>query len=277
MSYAQSSPAGPDLLDRLADLLPNVLAAIALILVGWVVASLVRRLGVRLVAAWAPRVAARAGRLTRSPEAETRFVRAGADRRVQRVVGNVVFWVVFLFFLATATETLGLPVVTTWLAGIVAYLPRVVAALAVGLLGLLAGNLARGAVTAAGSRAGFAHPRLLGGLAQGLILVVTAIIGFDQLGIQMTFLMVLASVVAATVLGSGALAFALGARTAVSNIIGSYYLTQVYKVGHQVRIGATQGRILDITSTSVIIATPEGRVVVPAKAFGEERSTLVPE
>ncbi|HEX4862511.1 MAG TPA: hypothetical protein VFV02_00465, partial [Acidimicrobiales bacterium] len=107
------------------------------------------------------------------------------------IVGNVVFWVVLLFFIASATEALGLPVITTWLSGIVAYLPQLLAALVIALLGLLAGNIARGVVTAATSRAGFAYPKFLGGLTQGLILVATAVVGFDQLGIEMTFLIVL--------------------------------------------------------------------------------------
>jgi small-conductance mechanosensitive channel len=278
MTQAQeSSTSFGNFLSRVGELLPNIVAALGLILLGWFVAYLGRRLAVRLMGAWVPRLAGRVGRMTRSPEAEQRLARAGADDRFQAVVGNVVFWIVFLFFLASATEALGLPVITTWLSGIVAYLPQLVAGLAIALLGLLAGNMARGAVTAATSRAGFAYPKLLGGVAQGLILVVTAVVGFDQLGIKITFLIVLVGIVIATMLGSGALAFALGARTAVSNIIGSYYLHQVYQVGHQVRIAGTQGKILEITPTSVIIGTPTGRVVVPGKTFSEEASMLVAE
>jgi Conserved TM helix/Mechanosensitive ion channel len=278
MTQAQaSSTSFGSFLSRVGELLPNIVAALGLILLGWFVAYVARRVGMRLVGAWTPRLAGGVGRLTRSVEAERRLARAGADQRVRAIVGNVVFWVVLLFFLASATEALGLPVITTWLSGIVAYLPQLVAGLVIALLGLLAGNMARGAVTAAASRAGFAYPKFLGGLAQGLILVVTAVVGFDQLGIKITFLIVLAAVATGTMLGSGALAFALGARTAVSNIIGSYYLHQVYQVGHQVVIAGTQGKILEITPTSVIIGTPTGRVVVPAKTFNEESSMLVAE
>lgn len=273
---ASSSSFG-SFLNRAGELLPNIVAALGLILIGWLVASVARRVGMRLVEAWTPRLAGGVGRLTRSTEAQRRLARAGADERVRTVVGNVVFWVVLLFFLASATEALGLPVITTWLSGIVAYLPQLLAALVIVLLGLLVGNMARGAVTAAASRGGFAYPSLLGGFAQGLILVATAVVGFDQLGIEITFLIVVAAVVLGTMLGSGSLAFALGARTAVSNIIGSYYLHQVYQVGHQVVIAGTQGRILEITPTAVIIGTPAGRVVVPAKTFNEESSMLVAE
>jgi small-conductance mechanosensitive channel len=77
------------------------------------------------------------------------------------------------------------------------------------------------------------------------------------------------------VLGAFALAFGLGARAAVSNIIGAHYLRQTFEIGHVVRFGAIEGTVTAITSTAVIIRIPEGQVIVPAKQFSEEVSVLV--
>ena len=59
------------------------------------------------------------------------------------------------------------------------------------------------------------------------------------------------------------MAFGLGARTAVSNILASYYLQKTYTPGHNVRIGEIEGEIIQITPTAVVLATPEGRTLVP--------------
>jgi hypothetical protein len=75
--------------------------------------------------------------------------------------------------------------------------------------------------------------------------------------------------------GGVALAFGLGARTAVSNIIGSHYMRQLVRVGQTVRLGAVQGEIEAITPTSIVLRSAEGRVIVPAKAFNEAVSTLL--
>jgi hypothetical protein len=56
-----------------------------------------------------------------------------------------------------------------------------------------------------------------------------------------------------------------------------HYVRQTYKTGQQVRLGSLEGTIRDITSTAVILDTPAGQVLVPAKEFSETASTLLSE
>ena len=92
---------------------------------------------------------------------------------------------------------------------------------------------------------------------------------------DITLLTAILSVTTAAVLGAFALAFGLGARTAVSNIIGAHYLRQTFETGHVVRFGAVEGTVTAITSTAVVLRIPEGQVIIPAKQFSESISVLV--
>ena len=85
-----------------------------------------------------------------------------------------------------------------------------------------------------------------------------------------------AVVIGAMLAGAG-LAFGLGARTAVSNIIASHYVAQTYRVGQVVRVSGVEGKIVQTTPTAVFVAVPEGRVMIPAKQFSEEASVLLTE
>ena len=107
--------------------------------------------------------------------------------------------------------------------------------------------------------------------------MVSGLIAVDQTGLNVDFLTsVLLLVLGSTLLGS-ALTFALGARTTVANILACYYLQKTYRVGHRVRVGEFEGEIVDITATSVLLETGEGRVSVPASLFGEQASVLLVE
>jgi len=75
--------------------------------------------------------------------------------------------------------------------------------------------------------------------------------------------------------GGAALAFGIGSKETVSNILASYYLQKTYRVGQEVRIAGLEGRILEITSTAVSLDAPVGRVLVPARKFSEEASVLL--
>ena len=99
--------------------------------------------------------------------------------------------------------------------------------------------------------------------------------GVDQLGVESRFLTLTITVVIAALIGGAALAFGLGSRTTVSNIIAAHYLRQVYRVGQTVKIRDLYGRIAEITPTAVLLDGPEGRVLVPAKDFSEVASVLM--
>lgn len=254
-------------IQRIGESLPSILGAVALLLVGWGLARLLR--------AWTVRLIGSLGWLTRGQAIHNALKRIGVERPAPEVIGSIIYWVVFLLFFTAATETLGLPVLASWLGGVSYYLPRVLVAVLIVFVGLLAGNLAHDAIVAAAGAAGFSYGGLLGGAAQVAILLIAVMTGVDQMGIESRFLAATITIVIGAVIGGAALAFGLGSQTTVSNIIASHYLRQIFMIGHTVKISGMNGKIVEFTPTSVILEHPEGRVVVPAKAFSESVSVLV--
>jgi hypothetical protein len=252
---------------RIGEHLPNILGGILLVLIGWGLARVARSVTIRL--------SSRLDRLFRGRGADHFMNRLGVEWPASTVIGGIVFWLVFLLFFTAATETLGLPVLATWLSGVSYYLPRVLGAVLIVLAGLLVGNLARDAMMATATAAGLGYGDLLGRGVQVIILLIAVVTAVDQLGIESRFLTITVTVVIAAVIGGGALAFGLGSRTAVSNIIAAHYIRQVYRIGHTVRIGDVHGKIVEITPTWVVLENAAGRVFVPAKQFSEVASVLL--
>lgn len=253
----------------LLNFLPNLLAALVLFLVGWLLARLLKAITVRVI----PRLY----RLIPSKSFQRSLKASGMERLVTEITAGIIFWLVFLLFLAAATEALGLPVVSTLLSGFARYLPSVLAAVVILVAGIVVANLARTAIATAASSAGVAYGELLARLTQIAILLVVGVVAVDQIGIDSTFLMISMAVVLFAVLGGMALGFGLGARSVVGNLLASHYLVQTYKVGQRVRIGDLEGRILEINNTAVVLETAQGRALIPASQFTQTTSILLPE
>jgi small-conductance mechanosensitive channel len=253
--------------ERALELLPRLIGALAIFLVGWILALLLRFAARRLVMGL--------DRLVPSHRVQKSLRRLGMEKPASDVIGGILYWIVLIFFLTAATETLGLPVVTTWLSGVALYLPRILSAALICFAGLIGGFLLRDLVASAASSAGLAFASALGHLAQIAALLVSILIAVDQVGINIDFLTSAIIASLAMIFFGGALAFGLGARTTVSNILASYYLQKSYSVGHVVRVGDQQGEIVEITPTAVILKSAEGRVLVPAKIFSEMISVLL--
>ncbi len=110
--------------------LPNLLGALALLLLGWLLARVLRALTRRGAALLDSLIARTIG------AARWQIGHSAA------VLGTIVYWVVLLFFVTAATQTLGLQTFTDWLSRLLEYLPT----LAAGLLIVAAGYVLSGFV-----------------------------------------------------------------------------------------------------------------------------------
>jgi small-conductance mechanosensitive channel len=253
------------LVQRTAETLPNLIGALLLLLVGWLLARLLRAGAVRLI-----HLLDRAIRRLSSRNAD----RPGILSASAEVLGSIVFWVVVLFFLTAATQVLGLDAFLGWLNRVVDYLPTLLTGGLIVLAGFLLSALVRDVVATTAPVAD-SQRVLLGRVAQLVILVTAVVIGADQIGIKVTFLVIMVTVLASTLLGGLALALSLGARTYVGNLIGAHYLRQQYRAGQTVRVGQFEGRILEFTATAIVLETADGRVNLPGKIYHDEPIVLL--
>ena len=132
---------------RIADYLPTLLGALALLIVGFLVAKLLsfavrsgsRRLGI-------DRAMRFAGVHALLPSG------TGTEQTLSGLLGVLVFWLVMLAFVISAADVLGLAGVAAAVNVVIAFLPRVIGALFVALVGVLLARLARRADTCSGDR-----------------------------------------------------------------------------------------------------------------------------
>lgn len=260
--------AAAEFVSRVVAYLPTLAAAIGLLLLGYAAAWTARLVLSRL--------------LTGSLALLTR--NAGVGRAVARtrmgpgfisLASNVVYWFILALFAAAAVERLELTVAASLVSAFVAFLPRVMAALVIVFGAIVAGHITRAAVNRAAAMAGLAQAGLLARAVQVVLVFFGVVTAADQLGIHSVLLTVVVATAVGAVLGGATLAFGLGSRVAVSNIVAMFYLLKTYHVGQLIRIGDIEGEIVEITQTGVFIASPDGRVLVPGRRFSEEVSTLL--
>ncbi len=247
--------------------LPGIVGALALVIVGWLLARLVRFAATRLLNVlnrFLERV------LTGRTRAVVRF-----SSGMSRLVAGILFWITLFIFVTAALRIAGLSGIATWLERIVDYLPAMMTGGLIILAGYVLGALLKDVTLTAARSAELAQAELFSRLVQVITVVTALIIGMDQVGVDVTFLTIILAVTTAALLAGFALAFGLGARTLVSNLIAAHYTRELVAPGQKVRIGEWEGSILDVSVTTVIIDTPEGRVSIPAKLCQEQAVTLI--
>ena len=255
------------LLNDFIAYLPQIIGAILLLILGWLVARLVRGLATRLVKGFDRFTGlVRKSGTTASPK---------IGESSASVIGNIVYWITVLIFVTSAASLLGMNMFVGWLNKLVDHLPNILSGALIICAGVIFGNLAYQVISSTRLNMSVPQRLILARSAQFFTLVMLILIGVDQIGVDITAVITIMSVVVGAVLGGLAIAFGIGARRLVSNLLGVRYLNRNYQVGERIKINEFEGTILEIASVAVVLDADQGRVTIPARLFSEQPSILV--
>ena len=254
---------------RMFEYIPTLVGSLILLLVGWIIARLLRALTYH-VSSKAMR------RLNRTRHVDLKLQQSDSYQSVPEISGRVIFWTVLLFFVAAAVEALGLPAVSSFLGAFTAYLPRILIAILIVFVGLWAGEFTRNYLARSMARTGLRQGPIVGRLAQAIIISMAVIVAVEQTGIDSTMLVITLAIGFFVTLGAAGLAFGLGARSTVANVIAAHYVKQNYSTGDKIRLGDSEGYITELTATSVVLDDDGTRVHVPAQRFSDEIALRLP-
>jgi small-conductance mechanosensitive channel len=246
-----------DIGDAVVSFAPDLLAALAILVVGWLVARLSRLLVEQVLRrAGLDRMAERTG-ITQT------LAQADIQASISKLAGQLVFWIIFLFFLASAVETLGLAAASEPLRALIVYLPRILAAGVVLLGGLLFASLVAKTVTAMAVSAGLEFGKTLGQVGQVLVVSLALVLAIDQLGFNAAVLDGLLTNTLTAILAGGALAFALGGRDVAANVLAAHYAKELFELGETISLDGIEGTLENIGPVKSTIAIHDGLVSVP--------------
>ncbi|RMG63957.1 MAG: hypothetical protein D6715_10470 [Calditrichaeota bacterium] len=264
-------PALSNALNSVVLLLPRLLAAFLILLIGWVIGRIVdgilcrllRRLGVN-------QLAERAG-------IANLLKNAGFQRDFSFLLGKLVFWSLLLLFLLSAAETLELDALAQTIQNAVAFIPNLLAVVFILLFGSLFARLLSQMVRGAASEAGLEFADGLGRMVYYLTMVVVGIMAVSQLKIQSHVL----DIAFAAILGALGLAVAitlgLGTRHIASNVISGIYARKIFLPGQRVQWGELQGELVQVGNINALLKTREGVVSIPNRLLTEEVTHIVSE
>lgn len=184
--------------------------------------------------------------------------------RLIRVTRAVLFWLIVVLAISYALAMLGVGGLSTMLAGVMAFIPQMLVGFTIVVAGHILGLLSSHVISNLSDE--ITTSSLAPRLVYGTIVVVAVVMGLQHVHVDISFITQLL-LIAFAVAGSGLmLAFALGARQHVANLLARNELSRL-TVNERIRVDGIEGEILDIHATGVDIATEDGVVSVPAERF----------
>jgi hypothetical protein len=205
----------------IGEALPNILAAFVILIVGWIIAKVLK---------------AGTGRLLKLVKFPTLTKRAGIDDFLAKgavkqsssdIIAVLVYWLVMLIVLVTAINALGLEVASELLNQILLYIPNIIVAVIVVAVGLYAANFIGALVRTAAANAGIKEAGLVAALSRWALIIFTLAIALEQLRIGRDIV----SYGFLIIFGAAALAAALAVGLGGREVVGGYLSERFGKKG----------------------------------------------
>lgn len=203
-----------DVWTGVAMFLPKLVAAVVVFLVGWVIAILLGKVAYHVV-----RVLHIDNALAKVGFRQA-WEKSGFKLDSAKLFYELVKWFFVVVFLMAATNILGLNEVTQFLRTVVYYLPNVIVAAIILLIGILVAKFLENLVKASVKAAGLVSGNFLGVLTKWSVFVFSLLVALSQLGVASDIIrIVVVGFVAAFSLAVG-LAFGLGGVRHADEMIG---------------------------------------------------------
>ncbi len=196
--------------------IPQIIGALLIILIGWIIAGIVARIVSELLRrAGADRLFAQHGVAVYGSQSR--------DVKPSTIVGELVKWLIRIVFLVAAANVLGMPEVSNLLNQVLLWIPNLIVAAVILLLAPVIARFVRTAIEVGAGEMGFTNATLLGRIAEVAIVAFAVIIAINQIGIAANLVNILfIGLVGGLALAFG-LAFGLGGREVAAEITRDWY------------------------------------------------------
>jgi len=246
---------------------PKIAVGILLLIGGWVFAKLIE------VALRTMFIRVRFDSLMERVGVTKALRRIGLRQQLSLLLPKLAYFLIVFLLAKTASDAIGLIAISNAMGAFFSYLPNVLAALVLLILGTAVGQFTGQMVTRAAESSGLDSAAALGKLVSALVIFLVAMMAVGQLKIDTGMVRIVTSfVLGAAALGFG-LAFGLGTWEIVRNIVTGFYMRKFLAVGNRLTIAGQSGTLTAVTPTHAILNSEGHEILVANARFLEQTST----
>ncbi len=246
-----------DALSNLFGIIPAIIGAVLLLIIGWFIGKIVGALVTKALRA------VHFDRMADKAEVSSFLHNAGVKTDAAAVVGGFFRWFIYLIFFIAAFNALHIPQVETILTDLLTFIPKIIVALVILLIGALAGKLLADLVRGSLRSMQVGNADLFANLARWAVIAFAAIMALDMVQIAPVVVNALWIAFLALVVGSLVLAFGLGGRHAARDLTLGRMLRSELEPGVEIEAGPFRGRVRTIGSLFTTLETDQGFLKVP--------------
>ncbi len=243
--------------NSIIDIFPNLLGAIVVVIIGWILAKFVAKILKRILNKLG------VDRLSNYINDMELFGEGGVKISLTSILSKFVYYFLLLFTWVAAADVLGVDAITELLNNIIEYVPNLLVAFVYMILGIFLADLARKFVLTTLQSLGIPSAGLIAGFIFYFLIINILLGALTQAKINTEFIASNISIILGGVVLAFAIGYGLASKDIAGNIINAFYWKDKFNVGDEIEVDGVIGRVVEIERSNLILDTPNGTAVVP--------------
>lgn len=252
------------LYENVSNAFPRILGALIIFIIGYIVAKVIayvikrvlRTIGIDKVA---------------EKLNEIEFIaKSNFEVVPSQVLSKIAYYILLLLFTIVASEYLAIEAVTGLVRDILDYIPNLVAALMVLVIGLLIAQFIQNILATTLKSLGVPSAKIVSVFVFYFIFLMSVITALTQIGIDTDFIANNLSIIIGGCIFAFALGYGLASKEMMANFLASFYSKEKIKIGDIITISGVKGEVIKIDSASLTLLTQNSNVVIPLSKLSSE-------
>lgn len=250
---------------NVADVIPNVIGAILILIIGWIITKIVLIILKRVLKL------TKVDRVTELINEKDLFGTTDLKFNVSGVITGFVKWILYLVFLIVASDIMDWRIVSVEIGNLLRYLPKLFSAIALLMIGLYIANFLKKAIFGLFESFDLAGSKLVSNLVFYVIAVIIVITALNQAGIDTSVITNNVTIILAAFLAAIAIGFGFGSKEVVADLLRSFYSRRNYEIGQKIHFNNVSGTIESIDNITMTVKTAKGKTVIPIKEITQNQ------
>lgn len=200
----------------LIGFLPNLIGALLILALGFLVAALFHKIAEKIFNFFKLKELFDRFKIT------AMFEKSGHKFSIVSLLASVVYWLIIIVFITVAIEMLGLTQISEFLRSIVFYLPNIIVAIAILVIGILISSFVENLIRNTTHAVKVGSAPFLGQLAKWVIMIFAILAALNQLNIAQNLIAILFQGIVVMLALAGGLAFGLGGKDYAKEILEKF-------------------------------------------------------
>lgn len=258
-----------ELLGSFLGIVPNLLGALAIFIIGLIVSRLVTKLVRRLLASIGiDRLAERLNEIEMVSKSNIKLMPSV-------MLSKLVYYFLLFVFIIAATDVLNMEIISVLMSDILNYIPILVSALFVFVIGLLVSDMLKNVVKTACDSLAIPASNLIANVVFYFVFINVAMIALSQAQIDTDFIQDNLSIILAGVVLAFSIGYGFASRSIVANFLASFYNKGKVQIGDVIRIDGEEGEIVAMENGTMTMLVDGNDVMLPLSKLATEKIVVV--